>query len=319
MKTHTSRNKRFVQRSSQAESSSYSKAMQESPPAYGLDFADQNTGAPYVLRPAGDKYEKQAGRLADRIMGEVQGKSTVKPVSEPILSLPAKVAQSAQASGPVASGVQSPKIAEDVERAKGKGRPLPQEIKAPAEKALGTNLGLVRLHTGAVAEKLNSQFHSNAFAINNNVFATRKAADHRTPTGKSILFHETVHTVQQASSTGLSGVGVNAIQRNGYKTLVHDPDSTEPMDAPEFFKDLKSKLSTWPAAGANLTLMQEINYNKTGDAYVFSNPNGPPVGVAISENDPRVTMNFWASAVHYLGGAGSLKARFLGLGDLKKK
>ena len=318
MKTHTSRNKRFVQRSSQAESSSYSKAMQESPPAYGLDFADQNTGAPYVLRPAGDKYEKQAGRLADRIMEEVQGKSTVKPVSEPILSLPAKVAQSAQASGPVASGVQSPKIAEDVERAKGKGRPLPQEIKAPAEKALGTNLGLVRLHTGAVAEKLNSQFHSNAFAINNDVFATRKAADHRTPTGKSILFHETVHTVQQASSTGYPGVGVNAIQRNGYKPLVHDPDSEEPMDAPEFFKDLKSKLGAWSALDAKFTLMEKINYNNAGDAYVFSNPNGSPVGVVISKKDPRVTINFWASAAYYLGGVGSLKAGFLGLGDLKK-
>lgn len=69
------------------------------------------------------------------------------------------------------------------------------------EPAFGVDLGGVRIHTGARADRLNRSLGARAFTTGNDVFFGHGQFRPGTADGRYVLAHEITHTVQQSSST----------------------------------------------------------------------------------------------------------------------
>lgn len=131
---------------------------------------------PTVARPAasiplgrpGDAFEREADRVADNVRQDA-------PVARPpAIARPA-------AAPPAVPALQ------------GGGRPLDGAMRASMEPRLGTDLGHVRLHTGAEAAALNRDLGSRAFTLGSDIFF---GAGHG-PGDAALTAHELAHAVQQ--------------------------------------------------------------------------------------------------------------------------
>jgi outer membrane protein OmpA-like peptidoglycan-associated protein len=141
---------------------------------------------PTVARPAasiplgrpGDAFEREADRVADTVRQDA-------PVARPpAIARPA-------AAPPAVPALQ------------GGGRPLDGAMRASMEPRLRTDLGHVRMHTGAEAASLNRDLGSRAFTLGSDIFF---GAGHG-PHDESLLAHELTHAVQQGG--GVSGQGIS--------------------------------------------------------------------------------------------------------------
>ena len=157
----------------------------------------------FHIRPAGDAYEQQADRIAEKITGQLQSGGKINRISEPVKPL--------RENGEKTEGqAVSPELASNIVSARGKGRPLPAAIRKPAEKALGRPLGDVRLHTGAQASSLNREVGSAAFAVQKDIFV-RDGLDLSKPESQAMALHEAVHTQQQSMERNSINTPVQAM------------------------------------------------------------------------------------------------------------
>jgi len=63
-------------------------------------------------------------------------------------------------------------------------------------RALGSDLGGVKVHTDAKAEKLNRALSAEAFTLGSDVFFSKGAYQPNTPSGSRLIAHELTHVVQ---------------------------------------------------------------------------------------------------------------------------
>lgn len=171
------------------------------PPAYGIDFVDRHPAPviqtkPLTLGPVDDKYEREADRIAQQVVGH--SASTAEP-QEPfvadstVMRLPT---ESGAVGGPV-----NPEVEAGIRRARGGGRPLPDAVRAPMERALGADFGGVRVHTDARADALNQSLQARAFTTGRDIFFGRHTFDPASRQGQTVLAHELTHVVQQSSGS----------------------------------------------------------------------------------------------------------------------
>lgn len=80
---------------------------------------------------------------------------------------------------------------------RGEGSPLPSPLLGRAERALGTDLTRVRLHTGADASDAARELEANAFTQGQDIYFGVGKYRPETARGRRLLMHELVHTVQQ--------------------------------------------------------------------------------------------------------------------------
>lgn len=191
------------------------------PPPYKIKGADQIPS--FHIRPADDKYEQQADRIAEKITAQLQSGAPVKRSTEKVK--PLKEGKGKPAEGQAVSA----KTAAQIAASQGKGQPLPAAIRIPAEKALGRSLAKVRLHTGAKASALNREVGAEAFAVKKDIFMGNKL-DVYSPEGQELALHEAVHTQQQKNNGSESG---NAIQRvNPFKKKKQKPQESATSTQP---------------------------------------------------------------------------------------
>jgi outer membrane protein OmpA-like peptidoglycan-associated protein len=82
------------------------------------------------------------------------------------------------------------------------GRPLDPAVQARMERALGTDLGHVRVHDDAGATEAADAVRATAFAHGPDVFVGPDAPPLGSPQGKEMLAHELTHVVQHERSGG---------------------------------------------------------------------------------------------------------------------
>jgi hypothetical protein len=78
----------------------------------------------------------------------------------------------------------------------GAGQPLPAAARAPLERALGTSLAAVRIHTDDVAAAAALAVRAAAFTVGEDIFFAAGAFAPDTPDGARLLAHEIAHVVQ---------------------------------------------------------------------------------------------------------------------------
>lgn len=108
--------------------------------------------------------------------------------------------------GPRPSGLLMRKasgtVAPDAEQAVGaasssSGERLPDDLRGRFEQSLGTDLGDVRIHTGAASADATAAVGARAYATGNDIhFAAGEYQPH-SPSGQELIAHEVAHTVQQ--------------------------------------------------------------------------------------------------------------------------
>lgn len=96
-----------------------------------------------------------------------------------------------------AGGDLEPGVESAIQRARGGGQALDAAVRAQMEPALGTDLGGVRVHTGAEADRLNRAVSARAFTTGRDVFFRNGEYNPGSSSGRELIAHELTHVVQQ--------------------------------------------------------------------------------------------------------------------------
>lgn len=170
----------------------------------GSDATEKlGTGPKFTLNTPGDPYEQEADRIADQAVPGAMG--TRAPAMAPAAGLRSEITEN---EGEVAeeiqakpSGAAGPK-AGDVTRAavavSSGGRPLPRHDRSYFEPRLGLDFSRIRIHddsrTGAAARGINAR----AYTLGNHIGFAKGAYRPDTLSGRRLIAHELVHTIQRA-------------------------------------------------------------------------------------------------------------------------
>lgn len=80
---------------------------------------------------------------------------------------------------------------------KGKGQPLPTNVRSDMEARFGADFEQVRIHTGSEAAQLSETLHAQAFTHGNDIFFNAGKSNFDTTEDKRLLAHELTHVIQQ--------------------------------------------------------------------------------------------------------------------------
>jgi outer membrane protein OmpA-like peptidoglycan-associated protein len=139
----------------------------------------------------GDMHEREADGAAAGVSAPAAAESDAMRDRAPI-------APAVAVSSPVATGTGST------------GRPLDADTRSYMEPRLGMDLGLVRVHTGATAERLTARLGAHAFTHGADIFF----GSGQLPGRNAITAHELAHVVQQSGGAN-GGTGGPISARGG--------------------------------------------------------------------------------------------------------
>ena len=182
--------------------------------------------AKLTLGPAADRYEAEADRVAEQVVSststmpvqpkrteaesEQQAEATTafEPMSVQraqrlvLSSRPAFQSGDVQRQplhGPEGGEVES-SVAQQIQSARGGGKPLQKSVLSRMEAGFGTDFSNVRVHNGNQADILNRSLNARAFTTGNDIFFKRGEYNPGSTTGQKLIAHELTHTVQQTGS-----------------------------------------------------------------------------------------------------------------------
>jgi hypothetical protein len=161
--------------------------------------------AKMMVSQPGDKYEQEADRIADLVMrmpdpvvpkhSEGKGNS---PQTKPLSSQITPLIQPKQATDQ--SSVATFRLETRIQALGSGGQPLSEAARAFFEPRLGCDLGRVRIHSSAEANKLSSALKARAFTTGWHVFLGHGEYTHSSPGDRQLLAHELTHILQQTGS-----------------------------------------------------------------------------------------------------------------------
>lgn len=92
-----------------------------------------------------------------------------------------------------------------LQRRRGGGQPLPDEVAGPAGEALAHDLSGVRVHSDPEAHSIARSVQSVAFSYGSDIYFTSGSYRPGDPAGQHLLGHELAHVAQPASGSGVIG------------------------------------------------------------------------------------------------------------------
>ncbi len=144
----------------------------------------------------------------------------------------------AQRSGGQEAYTLDERTAGRIKQERGAGQPMEDAVQAEMGQTMGHDLGDVRVHTDAEADRLNRQVDARAFTVGNDVFFRRGEYTPHSTAGKELLAHELTHVVDQSEGR---------VRDSGSGTTVHAPDDAHEQKADAV---AKRAVSPQPATGA---------------------------------------------------------------------
>ena len=88
-----------------------------------------------------------------------------------------------------------------VKHLKGKGIPLPDDIKDTMEEQFGVSFGDVRVHVGPEAAQLTEMVNAQAFTYGSDIFFNSGKFNPRSQEGQHLIAHELTHVIQQRGAS----------------------------------------------------------------------------------------------------------------------
>ena len=141
----------------------------------------------------GDRYEREADRVADAVMRmpEPQMQRQVESKEEDLQMKPQSLRHADGSMAP------SPDIELRIQQARGSGQPLPNNLRLLMEQTFGTGLRGVKIHTDAQSDQLSRSIHAHAFTIGRDIFFRKGEYNPSSYEGRQLIAHELTHVVQQ--------------------------------------------------------------------------------------------------------------------------
>lgn len=138
--------------------------------------------AKLVVRPPGDKYEREADRIAQAVTRGAPGPGHVQAIGG-------------------ASGFATPRadVRPGIRGAAAGGQRIPGHVRAPLEQALDADFSGVRVHADAGADRLSRSLRASALTTGQDIFFRRGTYAPGSGEGYALLAHELVHVIQQRS------------------------------------------------------------------------------------------------------------------------
>ena len=169
-----------------------------------------------TLGAVGDKYEREADRVAKQVVNTMSTTS-----HQPVQKMERDEDELAQMKPDIqrmAVGEATevdPSVEDAIQRARGRGQPLAENVRVPMEQAFRADFSRVRVHTDSRSHQLNQSIQARAFTTGQNVFFRQGEYNPVSRGGQELLAHELTHVVQQAGQT------VHAQQESGWARKSH--------------------------------------------------------------------------------------------------
>ena len=153
---------------------------------------------------AGDRYEKQADQVAERVMRMTESGWQVIDVSTQRLPAGQNEKGKAQSLHPKRSDRQlsrvSPQLANQLSDRKTLGQPLPPQTQSFMESRFGHDFSHVKVHTDSQSARMNQELSAQAFTHGSHIYYGAG----RAPAADKLTSHELTHVVQQTGSNSNS-------------------------------------------------------------------------------------------------------------------
>lgn len=184
------------------------------PSGAAIGLGDAILQAKLTVGPVGDRYEREADEVADRVVRSLRNGGGGQEVEEPA----APRVQRASAIGAEGGALDA-----DTDRAirssRGGGKAMPTTARRQMEGAFGADFSGIRVHEGSQAAALNERIQAKAFTVGNDVFFRDGMPDTNSSSGQHLLAHELTHTIQQGGapaqrSTDAKAVPTDRLQRD---------------------------------------------------------------------------------------------------------
>ena len=177
-----------------------------------------------AIGPARDRFETEADRAADHVVGSAPGVPAITPLATaPAMRMAAPEEEAAQravrdeseevqrqveeeeeeellqprSDGAGAAHAASPSVEAGIRAARGAGQALPTETRSRMEHGFGRDFSDVRVHDDTRAARLSQGINARAFTTGSDIFFARGAYAPGTSTGDRLLAHELAHVAQQ--------------------------------------------------------------------------------------------------------------------------
>jgi hypothetical protein len=152
--------------------------------------------AKLTVNAPGDAHEQEADRVADQVMR--------MPAAPPQIQRMCPHCEEEQKMQAMETPGALPQVGPETEARigamQGGGAPLSTGLRGYFEPRLGQDLSAVRVHTGSQAEAAAGEVQARAFTLGPNIAFAPGEFRPETETGKRLLAHELVHTVQQGQT-----------------------------------------------------------------------------------------------------------------------
>jgi hypothetical protein len=162
----------------------------------------------------GDRHEREADRVADKVMRRSAADGMATPSSQTVISRKCahcqeeekKLQRKETTVGKEASAGKEHDhswVEAELKSARGGGQALDQHTNKLMSQAIGADFSGVRIHNGGKAAAMNKALHAHAFTHGKDIYFNTGMYDPRSDTGRHLLAHELTHVVQQGQAPAL--------------------------------------------------------------------------------------------------------------------
>jgi hypothetical protein len=182
------------------------------------EIEQQAIQAKLTVGEPGDKYEQEADKMASQVISmaepavqkESEKKVQTKPLAEGITPIVQRAATPTNGGGQANSNIES-----QLNRSKGGGSPLPNQVRSFMEPRFGANFNRVRVHTDSTAVQMNRELGAQAFTHGSDIYY----GEGKAPGNNELTAHELTHVVQQTGLVQASPI----VQRQNNGNLPNQP------------------------------------------------------------------------------------------------
>ncbi len=153
-----------------------------------------------------DKYEQEADDTAAKVVQQINSSPQDQSVQrqggieeEDELQMKPLVQRSEHIEGAEASA----DVEGSINRARGSGQQLPNQLRRKMENAMGADFSGVKIHTDGKADVLNRSLNARAFTTGSDIFFKKGEYNPDSTEGQTLIAHESTHVVQQGAAAPL--------------------------------------------------------------------------------------------------------------------
>jgi hypothetical protein len=161
--------------------------------------------AKLTMGEVGDKYEREADRVAQDVVQRINKPSTQSDTlqrqeTEELQLKEESVNEIVQRRKAKDESEVSTDLESAINSAKGNGQPLDKNLQQSMGQAIGADFSGVKIHTDAQSDRLNRSIQAKAFTTGQDVFFRQGEYQPESREGQELIAHELTHVVQQKGS-----------------------------------------------------------------------------------------------------------------------